>query len=129
AQESSLYTASDAASNKRLSRMSSFAKSFNSEDPSAFGTFSNNDELNSDYSLENAWDALVNNSTDDNKSPARLSNSRLASIPNHFFDGRHNLSELYLDRNSLRDLSEELLKLTKLEILDLSNNCISEIHP
>ncbi|CAG8720988.1 15928_t:CDS:2, partial [Acaulospora morrowiae] len=53
---------------RSLSRMSSFAKSFNSDDPSAFGTaFSNHDEPNSDYTLENAWDALINLPLTDNK--------------------------------------------------------------
>ncbi|CAG8730211.1 14408_t:CDS:2, partial [Acaulospora morrowiae] len=53
---------------RSLSRMSSFAKSFNSDDPSAFGTaFSNHDEPNSDYALENAWDALINLPLTDNK--------------------------------------------------------------
>ncbi|CAG8445398.1 7540_t:CDS:2 [Diversispora eburnea] len=64
----------------------------------------------------------------DSNSKPPLSNNRLSSIPNHFFDGLHNIKTLYLDRNSLRDIPEELLKLTKLEILDLSNNCISEFN-
>ncbi|CAG8562792.1 12929_t:CDS:2 [Funneliformis caledonium] len=141
APESSLYTGSeyDASSHKKpMSRMSSFSKSFNSEDPSAFSTtFSDSQPSQSDVSkvdwpMESAWDVLLNSTpttTHERKGPARLSNNRLSYIPNHFFEGLHNLKELYLDRNSLRDLPEELLKLTKLEILDLSNNCISEFHP
>ncbi|CAI2161792.1 6324_t:CDS:2 [Funneliformis geosporum] len=144
APESSLNTGSeyDASSHKKsMSRMSSFSKSFNSEDPSAFSTtfsdsqpsqFNESDVSKLDWPMESAWDVLLNSTpttANDRKGPARLSNNRLSYIPNHFFEGLHNLKELYLDRNSLRDLPEELLKLTKLEILDLSNNCISEFHP
>ncbi|CAG8533647.1 14236_t:CDS:2 [Ambispora leptoticha] len=137
AQESSLYTASEfepSSPKKSLSRMSSFAKSFNSENPSALSTtfsdsqFAESEMSRADWPVESAWDALVNIAESD-KGPARLSNNHLSYIPSHFFDGLHNLKALYLDRNSLRDLPEELLKLTKLEILDLSNNCISEFHP
>ncbi|GES88612.1 hypothetical protein RCL_jg24023.t1 [Rhizophagus clarus] len=105
APESSLYTGSENEVSFPLSRMSSFAKSFNSEDPSAFSTTFSDSQLNIDWPMESAWDIILNNApstTKDSKSPAR---------------------------NSLRDLPEELLKLTKLEILDLSNNCISEFHP
>jgi len=118
--------------------VSSFSKSFNSEDPSAFSTTFSDSQLNEidasklDLPMESAWDVLLNSAPttkNNRKGPARLSNNRLSYIPNHFFEGLHNLKELYLDRNSLRDLPEELLKLTKLEILDLSNNCISEFHP
>lgn len=132
APESSLYTGSENEVSFPLSRMSSFAKSFNSEDPSAFSTTFSDSQFNIDWPMESAWDIILNNApatTKDSKSPARFSNNRLSYIPNHFFEGLHNLKELYLDRNSLRDLPEELLKLTKLEILDLSNNCISEFHP
>ncbi|CAG8624405.1 5816_t:CDS:2, partial [Ambispora gerdemannii] len=137
AQESSLYTTSefDASShhNKPLSRMSSFAKSFNSEDPSALSTTFSDSQIaeseisRTDWPVESAWDTLAIAESD--KGKARLSNNHLAHIPNNYFEGLHNLKELYLDRNSLRELPEELLKLTKLEILDLSNNCISDFHP
>uniref|UniRef100_A0A1D1ZDC0 Protein lap4 n=1 Tax=Anthurium amnicola TaxID=1678845 RepID=A0A1D1ZDC0_9ARAE len=135
APESSLYTGSENEVSHQLSRMSSFAKSFNSEDPSAFSTTFSDSQVNDsklDWPIESAWDIILNSepaTTKDRKGPARFSNNRLSYIPNQFFEGLHNLKELYLDKNSLRDLPEELLKLTKLEILDLSNNCISEFHP
>ncbi|CAG8447969.1 2186_t:CDS:2 [Scutellospora calospora] len=118
------------------SSISSFSRSFNSEDPSAFRTFSdpqpsNFNETNfskPDLPLEDVWDVLVNPQTTD-KGHARLSNNRLSYIPENFFNKLYNIQELYLDRNTLRDLPEELLKLAKLEILDLSNNCISEFNP
>ncbi|CAG8577617.1 22707_t:CDS:2 [Dentiscutata erythropus] len=118
------------------SSLSSFSKSFNSEDPSAFKTISDSQPFNfnetnfskPDLPLEDVWDVLINPQTTD-KGPARLSNNRLSCIPDNFFDKLYNIKELYLDRNTLRDLPEELLKLAKLEILDLSNNCISEFNP
>ncbi|CAG8635552.1 38738_t:CDS:2 [Gigaspora margarita] len=118
------------------SSLSSFSKSFNSEDPSAFRTISDSQPFNfnetnfskPELPLEDVWDVLINPQTTD-KGPARLSNNRLSYIPDNFFNKLFNLKELYLDRNTLRDLPEELLKLTKLEILDLSNNCISEFNP
>ncbi|CAG8494066.1 3063_t:CDS:2 [Gigaspora rosea] len=118
------------------SSLSSFSKSFNSEDPSAFRTISDSQPFNfnetnfskPELPLEDVWDVLINPQTTD-KGPARLSNNRLSYIPDNFFNKLFNIKELYLDRNTLRDLPEELLKLTKLEILDLSNNCISEFNP
>ncbi|CAG8848691.1 11684_t:CDS:2, partial [Racocetra persica] len=106
--------------------LSSFSRSFNSEDPSAFRTISDSQHLNlnetnyskPDLPLENVWDVLIDPQTTD-KVPARLSNNRLSCIPDNFFNNLYNTKELYLDRNTLRDLPEELLKLSKLEILDL----------
>ncbi|CAJ0836840.1 10812_t:CDS:10 [Entrophospora sp. SA101] len=167
APDSSLYTGSDydasSSVRQRLSRVSSFAKSFNSEDPAAsvFSIFSesrfsnigesdpNNSNHNSKSDLSNinnqytqivmdsAWDYVVNqqqgpnhqknqqlpailDNNNINKPPASLSNKRLSYIPNNFFDGLYNLKELSLDRNNLRDFPDELLRLTKLEKLDLS---------
>ncbi|CAJ0643229.1 11066_t:CDS:2 [Entrophospora sp. SA101] len=175
APDSSLYTGSDydasSSVRQRLSRVSSFAKSFNSEDPAAsvFSIFSesrfsnigesdpNNSNHNSKSDLSNinnqytqivmdsAWDYVVNqqqgpnhqknqqlpailDNNNINKPPASLSNKRLSYIPNNFFDGLYNLKELSLDRNNLRDFPDELLRLTKLEKLDLSCNCISEFN-
>ncbi|CAG8719192.1 46009_t:CDS:2 [Gigaspora margarita] len=108
-----------------------FGKSFDSEDPSAFHTRPDSlvANLKVTIPLKYAKDAFSNPQSIDSKGPAILSNCRMAFIPNNFFDGLYNIKELFLDRNSLRDLSEEILKLTKLEILDLSNNCISQFNP
>ncbi|KAG9294239.1 hypothetical protein G9A89_021598 [Geosiphon pyriformis] len=134
AQDSSLYTPSEyesSSNNKPLSRMSSFARSYNSEDPSAMSTTFSDSQIAESEVLKTDWpvETALINFADFDKGPARLSNNHLAYIPNNFFDELHSLKALYLDRNSLRDLPEELLKLTKLEILDLSNNCIAEFHP
>src|SRR6185312_2222540 len=99
-------TAAEAAS------ISSFAKSYNSEDPSALSNFSDSMSHTTDWPVESAWDALVNKASTES-GPARLTNNQLSYIPNHFFDGLHSLKELYLDKNLLRDLPEELLKLSK----------------
>ncbi|KAF0482763.1 leucine rich repeat protein [Gigaspora margarita] len=114
-----------------FSRIKLFGKSFDSEDPSAFHTHPDSlvANLKVTIPLKYAKDAFSNPQSIDSKGPAILSNCRMAFIPNNFFDGLYNIKELFLDRNSLRDLSEEILKLTKLEILDLSNNCISQFNP
>ncbi|CAG8692247.1 17568_t:CDS:2 [Dentiscutata erythropus] len=122
----------DTTSNKKpFSRKLWFAKSYDSEDPSAFQTRPDSLVANIKVTipLKYARDAFSNPQLIDNKGPAILSNCRIAFIPINFFDGLHNIKELFLDQNSLRGLSEEILKLTKLEILDLSNNCISQFNP
>ncbi|KAF9187706.1 hypothetical protein BGZ51_004416 [Haplosporangium sp. Z 767] len=73
------------------------------------------------------WDELFEMDPN-SKGPLWLSNRGLGQIPHEFFDGLRNLRELYLDHNDIKIVPDSLLKLSKLDVLDLSNNSISSFH-
>ncbi|KAF9925213.1 hypothetical protein FBU30_004971 [Linnemannia zychae] len=73
------------------------------------------------------WDELFEMDPN-SKGPLWLSNRQLGQIPHEFFDGLRNLRELYLDHNDIKVVPDSLLKLTKLDVLDLSCNSISSFH-
>ncbi|KAG0332116.1 hypothetical protein BG004_001387 [Podila humilis] len=73
------------------------------------------------------WDELFEMDPN-SKGPLWLSNRSLGQIPHEFFDGLRNLRELYLDHNDIKIVPDSLLKLTKLDVLDLSCNSISSFH-
>ncbi|KAF9582392.1 hypothetical protein BGW38_000264, partial [Lunasporangiospora selenospora] len=70
------------------------------------------------------WDELFEMDPN-SKGPLWLSHRGLSQIPHEFFDGLRNLRELYLDHNDIKLVPESLVKLSKLEVLDLSCNSIS----
>ncbi|KAG0265195.1 hypothetical protein BGZ95_003397 [Linnemannia exigua] len=73
------------------------------------------------------WDELFEMDPN-SKGPLWLSHRELGQIPHEFFDGLRNLRELYLDHNDIKVVPDSLLKLTKLDVLDLSCNSISRFH-
>ncbi|KAF9022781.1 hypothetical protein BGZ52_000551, partial [Haplosporangium bisporale] len=73
------------------------------------------------------WDELFEMDPN-SKGPLWLSNRGLGQIPHEFFDGLRNLRELYLDHNDIKVVPDSLLKLSKLDVLDLSCNSISSFH-
>lgn len=73
------------------------------------------------------WDELFEMDPN-SKGPLWLSHRELGQIPHEFFDGLRNLRELYLDHNDIKVVPDSLLKLTKLDVLDLSCNSISSFH-
>ncbi|KAF9410589.1 hypothetical protein BGZ94_001596, partial [Podila epigama] len=73
------------------------------------------------------WDELFEMDPN-SKGPLWLSNRSLGQIPHDFFDGLKNLRELYLDHNDIKIVPDSLLKLSKLDTLDLSCNSISSFH-
>ncbi|KAF9985477.1 hypothetical protein BGZ75_002967 [Mortierella antarctica] len=73
------------------------------------------------------WDELFEMDPN-SKGPLWLSGRGLGQIPHEFFDGLRNLRELYLDHNDIKVVPDSLLKLSKLDVLDLSNNSISSFH-
>ncbi|KAG0205304.1 hypothetical protein BGX28_003058 [Mortierella sp. GBA30] len=73
------------------------------------------------------WDELFEMDPS-SKGPLWLSGRGLGQIPHEFFDGLRNLRELYLDNNDIKVVPDSLLKLSKLDVLDLSNNSISSFH-
>ncbi|KAF9209690.1 hypothetical protein BGZ49_002121 [Haplosporangium sp. Z 27] len=73
------------------------------------------------------WDELFEMDPT-SKGPLWLSHRGLGQIPHDFFDGLRNLRELYLDHNDIKVVPDSLLKLTKLDVLDLSSNSISSFH-
>ncbi|KAF9543214.1 hypothetical protein EC957_001089 [Mortierella hygrophila] len=73
------------------------------------------------------WDELFEMDPN-SKGPLWLSGRELGQIPHEFFDGLRNLRELYLDHNDIKVVPDSLLKLTKLDVLDLSCNSISSFH-
>ncbi|KAF9436752.1 hypothetical protein BGZ76_003068 [Entomortierella beljakovae] len=73
------------------------------------------------------WDELFEMDPN-SKGPLWLSNRGIGQIPNEFFDGLRNLRELYLDHNDIKVVPDSLLKLSKLDVLDLSCNSISSFH-
>ncbi|KAF9164840.1 hypothetical protein DFQ26_000971 [Actinomortierella ambigua] len=73
------------------------------------------------------WDELLEMDPN-SKGPLWLSNRGLGQISNEFFDGLRNLRELYLDHNDIKMVPDSLLKLTKLDVLDLSWNSLSSFH-
>ncbi|KAG0052357.1 hypothetical protein BGZ83_002696 [Gryganskiella cystojenkinii] len=70
------------------------------------------------------WDELFEMDPN-SKGPLWLSGRSLGQIPHEFFDGLRNLRELYLDHNDIKVVPDSLLKLSKLDVLDLSCNSIS----
>ncbi|KAF9125014.1 hypothetical protein BGW39_007738 [Mortierella sp. 14UC] len=73
------------------------------------------------------WDELFEMDPN-SKGPLWLSHRELGQIPHEFFDGLRNLRELYLDHNDIKVVPDSLLKLSKLDVLDLSCNSISSFH-
>ncbi|KAG0358504.1 hypothetical protein BG005_002240 [Podila minutissima] len=73
------------------------------------------------------WDELFEMDPN-SRGPLWLSNRGLGQIPHEFFDGLRNLRELYLDHNDIKVVPDSLLKLSKLDVLDLSCNSISSFH-
>ncbi|GJJ69382.1 hypothetical protein EMPS_01728 [Entomortierella parvispora] len=73
------------------------------------------------------WDELFEMDPN-SKGPLWLSGRGLGQIPHEFFDGLRNLRELYLDHNDIKIVPDSLLKLSKLDVLDLSCNSISSFH-
>ncbi|KAG0370938.1 hypothetical protein BGZ54_002437 [Gamsiella multidivaricata] len=73
------------------------------------------------------WDELFEMDPN-SRGPLWLSNRGLGQIPHEFFDGLRNLRELYLDHNDIKVVPDSILKLTKLDVLDLSCNSISSFH-
>ncbi|KAI1320272.1 hypothetical protein EDD11_001487 [Mortierella claussenii] len=73
------------------------------------------------------WDELFEMDPN-SKGPLWLSHRGLGQIPHEFFDGLRNLRELYLDHNDIKVVPDSLLKLSKLDVLDLSCNSISSFH-
>ncbi|KAF9115323.1 hypothetical protein BGX27_008203 [Mortierella sp. AM989] len=73
------------------------------------------------------WDELFEMDPN-SKGPLWLGNRGLGQIPHEFFDGLRNLRELYLDHNDIKVVPDSLLKLSKLDVLDLSCNSISSFH-
>ncbi|KAG0000092.1 hypothetical protein BGZ65_004648 [Modicella reniformis] len=80
-----------------------------------------------DSSAPLRWDELFEMDPN-SRGPLWLSGRGLGQIPHEFFDGLRNLRELYLDHNDIKVVPDSLLKLTKLDVLDLSCNSISSFH-
>ncbi|KAF9353798.1 hypothetical protein BGX34_011370 [Mortierella sp. NVP85] len=81
-------------------------------------------EHSHDPSAPLRWDELFEMDPS-SRGPLWLSHRGLGQIPHEFFDGLRNLRELYLDHNDIKVVPDSLLKLSKLDVLDLSCNSIS----
>ncbi|KAG0319067.1 hypothetical protein BGZ99_005325 [Dissophora globulifera] len=97
------------------------------QQPQRFDTVGQWSESSYDPCAPLRWDELFEMDPS-SKGPLWLSNRGLGQIPHEFFDGLRNLRELYMDHNDIKVVPDSLLKLTKLDVLDLSYNSISSFH-